>query len=95
MYRPTPTFSAAIAIITMLVAMAAWFMWAISQAQAETTTVRAISAAEHGRCAAMPRGSQLMEMERKECFNELYKTPFRVDTDGSRVRQNNRNDNPQ
>lgn len=81
MYRPTITFCAAIGIITMLVCITAWMVWAISQAEAKP--ISAISAADHSRCAAMPRGSQVMEMERQECFNELYKGVFRITNDGS------------
>lgn len=78
MYKPTPAFVAALTIITGLVVVVVWIFWAIEQAQADNIEPRAISAAEHRRCADMPRGNQQMEMERQECFNELYKRPFRI-----------------
>ena len=38
---------------------------------------RAITAAEHDACAALPHGSQVMENKRKECFHALYRAkPF-------------------
>jgi hypothetical protein len=61
----------------ILVSIALWIMWATSQAYAEP--IRAISAEQHAACDAMPRGSQVMEMERQECFNELYTTPYRLE----------------
>lgn len=78
MYKPTPTFVTALTIITGLVVVVVWIFWAIEQAQADDIEPRAISAAQHSRCADMPRGNQQMEMERQECFNELYQRPFRI-----------------
>lgn len=79
MYKPTPPFVLAGCVLIGLALLLAWFMWAISQAHADTIEPRAISAADHRRCADMPRGNQQMEMERQECFNELYQRPFRIE----------------
>ena len=79
MYKPTPPFIIAASILIGLLALTLWIMWATSQAYADTIEPRAISAADHRRCADMPRGNQQMEMERQECFNELYQRPFRIE----------------
>jgi nitrogen fixation-related uncharacterized protein len=71
-YKPTPAFTIAVTIIASLVAVTWWFFWAIDQAQANDINLRALSAAQHNRCAAMPRGNQVTENARRACFDNLY-----------------------
>lgn len=49
-----------------------WFLFVIEQAAANTAPIRAVTAAEHDACAAMPHGSQEMEDGRRKCFSKLY-----------------------
>ena len=66
--------------IVVLLVIGAWLFFAIQAAQADRIEVRAIGAADHHRCAAMPRGNQFMEEKRHECFKQLYRTPWtRID----------------
>lgn len=61
-------------ILLGVIGIAIWFIymaWA-STIDPARVQVRAITAAEHEFCAALPRGSQEMEERRHGCFKELY-----------------------
>jgi hypothetical protein len=67
-----------LAILTGVIGLAAWFIfmaWA-STIDPDRAQVRAITTAQHNRCAAMPRGSQEMEDRRHDCFVQLYESPW-------------------
>lgn len=80
--RDYPYILTLLAILLTVLVLGAWIIymaWA-STIDPDRVQVRAITAAEHGLCAAMPRGSQEMEEERHDCFKELYtKSWTRVD----------------
>jgi hypothetical protein len=66
-----------VTLLTILLTVLGTAAWIIYMAWASTVDparvqVRAISAAEHAACAALPRGSQEMEERRHGCFKELY-----------------------
>lgn len=62
--------TAVISVLLIVVLMVLWIFWAIDQM--EVVQVRAITVAQHDRCATMPHGDQEMEERKHECWKELY-----------------------
>lgn len=76
--RDYPYILTLLLILLGVIGIAIWFIymaWA-STIDPDRVQVRAISAAEHAACAAMPRGSQEMEDRRYDCFKTLYTPPW-------------------
>lgn len=78
MYRPTPDFTITLTVLAALVTIVLWIFWAIEQAQTEDIPARALTAAQHNRCATMPRGNQVTENARRACFDNLYNGRIKI-----------------
>lgn len=80
--RFTPLGVGAIIVLTLLAALM-WIWFAAQLAYIERPATRAISAEASRLCAAMPRGNQLQERARHDCFNRLYDGRVRIEGGGA------------
>lgn len=78
MMKDKPYLLTILTLFASVFALACWLIYMIyaSTLGPERVQVRAISAAEHAACAALPRGSQEMEDRRYDCFKTLYTPPW-------------------